>query len=48
MLNTLMGRRKHVKECPTIQNTELNVVLNTTKREVEDKVNITNNNTGDQ
>jgi len=46
MLNTLMGRRKHVKECPIIQNTELNVVPNITRREVEDRE--LNNKTGDQ
>jgi len=41
-----MGRRKHVKECPTIQNTELNVVPNITRREVGDRE--LNNKTGDQ
>jgi hypothetical protein len=41
-----MGRRKLVKVCPIIQNTEINVVLSITRREVEDKE--LNNKTGDQ
>lgn len=41
-----MGRRKLVKVCPIIQNTELNVVPSITRREVEDKE--LNNKIGDQ
>jgi len=37
--NTAMERRKHVKECLIIPNTELKLVVNTTKRKVEDKDN---------
>jgi hypothetical protein len=37
--NTAMGRRKHVKECLIIPSMELKLVVNTTKRKVEDKDN---------
>jgi len=39
LLEKATGRRKHVKECLIIPNMELKLVVNTTRRKVEDKGN---------